>query len=177
MSNNATSDPKDSGIGDITFKSLILISVVVTAIQVISGYLIYVSLSNWNDRGSFGDMFGAVGTLFSGLAFAGVICAIFLQRAELKLQHNELEMTRQELTRSAEAQEKSEQALSDQVYLLAISNYLSVEVQRMAKYEEGSLSYQEAAERIARLEREVLEIIERKRLTQSIEARNFEAKN
>mgnify|MGYP000028694230 CR=1 FL=1 len=49
------------------------------------------------DRGSFGDMFGAVNALFSGLAFAGVIIAILLQKNELSLQRKELELTRDEL--------------------------------------------------------------------------------
>ena len=30
------------------------------------------------DRGAFGDMFGAVNALFSGLALAGVVIAIFM---------------------------------------------------------------------------------------------------
>lgn len=40
--------------------------------------------------GEFGDMFGAVNALFSGLAFAGVVYAIFLQRMDLALQRTEL---------------------------------------------------------------------------------------
>jgi hypothetical protein len=47
--------------------------------------------------GTFGDMFGSVNALFSGLAFAGVILAIFMQRDELSLQRQELEATRSEL--------------------------------------------------------------------------------
>lgn len=50
-----------------------------------------------NERGIFGDMFGAVNALFSGLAFAGVVYAILLQRKELKLQRQELALTRKEL--------------------------------------------------------------------------------
>ena len=42
-------------------------------------------------RGVFGDSFGVVNALFSGLAFAGVICAILLQQKELALQRKELE--------------------------------------------------------------------------------------
>jgi uncharacterized membrane protein YgaE (UPF0421/DUF939 family) len=70
-------------------------------------------------------MFGAVNTLFSGLAFAGVIYAIFLQRRELELQRNELEMTRAELKRSAEAQEKSESALASQAHALTLTAKLN----------------------------------------------------
>lgn len=56
-----------------------------------------VSLYSLKDRGTFGDMFGAVNALFSGLAFAGIIIAIFLQRDELELQRRELSETRKEL--------------------------------------------------------------------------------
>ena len=44
--------------------------------------------------GTFGDLFGSINALFSGLAFLGVICAILLQRKELKDQRKELELTR-----------------------------------------------------------------------------------
>ena len=47
-----------------------------------------------NGAGEFGDMFGGVNALFSGLAFAGVIYAILLQRRELQLQREELALTR-----------------------------------------------------------------------------------
>lgn len=65
-------------------------------------------------RGTFGDMFGAVNSLFSGLAFAALIFTVFMQREELSLQRKELKYTRQELRRSAEAQEASEKALRAQ---------------------------------------------------------------
>ena len=49
------------------------------------------------ERGTFGDMFGAVNALFSGLAFAALIYTINLQRTELRLQRLELSLTRGEL--------------------------------------------------------------------------------
>jgi hypothetical protein len=67
-----------------------------------------------DERGTFGDMFGAVNALFSGFAFLGVTYAILLQRTELSLQREELSLTRQELQKSTDAQEKSEVALSKQ---------------------------------------------------------------
>lgn len=44
----------------------------------------------------FGDTAGAVNGLFSGLAFAGVIYAIFMQRDELEMQRKELSDQKQE---------------------------------------------------------------------------------
>ncbi len=76
-------------------------------------------------RGQFGDKFGAINSLFSGLAFAGIIFTIFLQKRELSLQRQELKDTREELQRAADAQEKSEIALSRQAENLKISAKLS----------------------------------------------------
>lgn len=53
-----------------------------------------------------GDAFGGLNTLFSGLAFIGVIYAILLQQEELGLQRQELEETRKELKKAAEAQKE-----------------------------------------------------------------------
>lgn len=65
-------------------------------------------------RSQFGEMFGGINALFTGLAFLGVIFTVLLQKEELRLQRKELELTRKELTRTAEAQEKSEKALTKQ---------------------------------------------------------------
>ncbi len=62
-------------------------------IWILSGLLLY----NIKDRGTFGDMFGAVNSLFSGLAFIGVIFAVLLQKKELELQRKELNLTREEI--------------------------------------------------------------------------------
>ncbi|QDU17472.1 hypothetical protein CA11_53140 [Gimesia maris] len=45
-------------------------------------------------QGAFGDKFGSVNTLFSGLAFAGVLFTIFLQSRELSATRSELKLTR-----------------------------------------------------------------------------------
>ena len=46
---------------------------------------------NLPDRGLFGDMFGGINALFAGLALAGVVVAIILQRQELNNQKREFE--------------------------------------------------------------------------------------
>ncbi len=56
----------------------------------------YFILVNNDNRGTYGDMYGAVNALFSGLAFAGIIFTIILQSNELKLQREELQETRKE---------------------------------------------------------------------------------
>jgi hypothetical protein len=94
-----------------SYRPLLFLALIVLLLWAASGLLLY----GHPDRGTIGDMFGAVNALFSGLAFAGVVYAIFLQRRELELQREELRATRVELSRSAEAQEKSERALVQQV--------------------------------------------------------------
>ncbi|MBE0599481.1 MAG: hypothetical protein IH614_19755 [Desulfuromonadales bacterium] len=95
-------------------------------------------ISDWPTRGQFGDMFGAVNALFSGLAFAGVVLAIVLQRQELSLQREELKMTREELKRSAEAQEKSEEALRKQAASLKTAARLSA-ITTLLQHIEGEI--------------------------------------
>ena len=75
------------------YKVPIILIVGVIAVWFLSAVLLY----DKEDRGSFGDMFGGVNALFSGLAFAGVIYAIYPQRSELELQREELGLTRKEL--------------------------------------------------------------------------------
>ncbi len=82
-------------------------------------------LPDWTSRGQFGDLFGSVNGLFSGLAFAGLIYTIMLQREELGLQRNELELTRTELSRTAAAQELSEKSLKAQVEIVRDSGRMA----------------------------------------------------
>ena len=45
--------------------------------------------TNITDKAAFGDTFGAVNALFTGLAFAGLLFTIFLQQREIKLQRED----------------------------------------------------------------------------------------
>lgn len=75
------------------FTGLILLLLAVLLVWAISGWALY----SVPDRGTLGDMFGAINALFSGLAFASLVYTIFLQRRELALQRQELSLTRTEL--------------------------------------------------------------------------------
>nr|WP_320020905.1 hypothetical protein [uncultured Draconibacterium sp.] len=108
-----------------SFKPLITLGIIILVIWLLSFGAVFYSIDNWTERGTFGDLFGGINSLFSGLALAGIIYTIFLQRKELNLQRLELIETRKELHRSAEAQEKSEQALAKQVEIMNQSAILS----------------------------------------------------
>ncbi|QDH23467.1 putative phage abortive infection protein [Saccharibacillus brassicae] len=62
-----------------------------------------VAMFSYDDRGTFGDMFGSINTLFSGFAFGGIIYTIYQQRAEFRLQREELRLQREEVARANEA--------------------------------------------------------------------------
>lgn len=66
--------------------------------------VVVATFSGWAERGQFGDMFGGINAIFSGLAFASLAYALYLQRRELSLQRLELALTRRELAKQAAAQ-------------------------------------------------------------------------
>ena len=70
--------------------------------------------TNGAAAGQFGDKFGAVNALFSGLAFAGLIVTLLMQREELALQRDEMKQMREQYERTATAQEASEKVFQKQ---------------------------------------------------------------
>jgi hypothetical protein len=104
---------------------LTILIILVVIIWALSGLFIIYAMDNWSDRGTFGDLFGAVNGLFSGLAFAGLIYTIVLQKRDLQMQRDEIRMNRTELKKSAKAQVKSEKALTEQVEQMKITSKLN----------------------------------------------------
>ena len=97
------------------FKTLSVVTLIGIPLVVVA-YLIFITVVTWpisefsiNKAGAFGDSFGILTSLFSGLAFSGVIITALLQREELKLQRKELEENRVELSKSAIAQARTAQ--------------------------------------------------------------------
>jgi hypothetical protein len=76
--------------------NLLKIIVILWLLSWIVSYLLFRG-DAWVTRGQFGDSFGAINALFSGLGFGGIIYTIMLQANQLKLQRNELELTRNAL--------------------------------------------------------------------------------
>jgi hypothetical protein len=115
----------------LTLRFIILAACAIVVVWALGGALIYFTQAP-ADRGSFGEMFGAISALFSGLAFAGVICAILLQREDLALQRTELQLTREEHAISAEAHRAAAKSLAEQACLqlrLAQLNALTAQLQ------------------------------------------------
>ena len=84
-------------------------------------------IDNPTDQGTFGDMFGAVNALFSGLAFAGLIVTLIYQKEELKLQRDELAETRKELQGQREEFEEQNKTLKRQRFENTFFNMLSLQ--------------------------------------------------
>lgn len=90
---------------------------------------------SWEKSNQFGGMFGGIGALFSGLALAGVVVAVLMQKEELELQREELAATREELKRSTEAQTASSQALTIQVEVMQLTARLNALASLLDFYE------------------------------------------
>ncbi|PTS80433.1 hypothetical protein DBR07_02755 [Aeromonas sp. HMWF036] len=69
--------------------------------------------------GEIGDLYGSLNTLFSGLAFAGVIISIVMQSAELK-------STRKEMKEQGGQFEKQTEAMKKQVFESSFFNMLTL---------------------------------------------------
>lgn len=79
----------------ITTSNIIIGIIIVIFLWISSGFFVHYVIGS-SDRGTFGDMFGAINALFSGLALFGIIVSIMIQQRELKLQQEELVETRVE---------------------------------------------------------------------------------
>lgn len=123
-------------------KSRLWIWIVLAIIGVIaawglSWWLINKNIDCSTERGTFGDMFGAVNALFSGLAFAGLIVTLLYQKEELKLQREELAQTREELKGQREEFEEQNKTMKRQRFENTFFNMLSLQQEIVA-----NLSYE-----------------------------------
>lgn len=149
---------------------LYILLIIVFIIWILSLFILPLFYPELSNRGLFGDSFGAINSLFSGLAFAGIIFTILLQKKELALQRQELKDTRKELERSATAQEKSEtqqKRQSDNLKITAKLNALSSLVDFYSNIEAKTKNLDSNKHKNAILEQEryinrIKEILERK---------------
>ena len=111
---------------------IILAIIGVIAAWAISWWLINRNIDCPTERGTFGDMFGAVNALFSGLAFAGLIVTLLYQKEELKLQREELAQTREELKGQREEFEEQNKTLKRQRFENTFFNMLSLQQEIVA---------------------------------------------
>ncbi|MBE6197308.1 MAG: hypothetical protein E7141_01375 [Rikenellaceae bacterium] len=118
-------------------KSRLWIWIVLAIIGVIAAWGLSWWLINKNidcsiERGTFGDMFGAVNALFSGLAFAGLIVTLLYQKEELKLQREELKETRNELNAQKLEFQEQNKTMKRQRFENTFFNMLSLQQEIVA---------------------------------------------
>lgn len=83
--------------GKSHFSLFVALVIGVVVLLIIYGVVVRLFFSAWTDSGVFGDTFGAINALFSGLAFAGIVFTLIIQRREQAAQRAELESHRKEL--------------------------------------------------------------------------------
>lgn len=95
------------------FKNLAFI---IASVFLIYPLIIFIFWGKWESGGLFGDSFGMITSLFSGVAVILLIITLIIQKKEYKITRSEFELSRK-------AQELSQQALSKQVDVLSIQQY------------------------------------------------------
>lgn len=78
---------KENDEGNIPFYVALAIIFILTVLGLT--YMLQIS-SSYDDRGTFGDMFGFANALFTGLSVVGLIATILLQRKDINIQREEL---------------------------------------------------------------------------------------
>lgn len=78
------------------FNLLYFLFFIVLCLWLIGWLLMDILIDTSTARGTFGDKFGSINSLFSGFALAGIVYTVYLQKKELSLQRLELEQTREE---------------------------------------------------------------------------------
>jgi hypothetical protein len=115
----------------VTLMPFIWACVLIGGIWAVSWGLIVWGIEDWQDRGTFGDMFGAANCLFSGMALAGVVYAILLQRSQVLLQVEDLEATREELRQTKEVHKSQVEGADDHARtrstLILLTDFFSFE--------------------------------------------------
>ncbi|MDT0123890.1 hypothetical protein Q9R46_14610 [Paenibacillus sp. RRE4] len=82
--------------------------------------------------GTFGDMFGGVNALFSGLAFVGLIYTILLQKQDLALQTKAIKDQTTETTRTANELERQRKLLYFQLVVAHVNELIAIKNKKIA---------------------------------------------
>jgi len=122
----------------------------------------------WWDRfgtplspGTAGDMFGALTSLFTGLAFAGVIITMLMQNEDLELQRRELQETREEIKGQKEQLIQQNKFIAKQNFENTFFQMLAQFNQLIADIEVESMTGRDALGRICRKFRNTIQLHER----------------
>ena len=147
----------------------------VLLLWIFSAFVIYLYGDSWSERGTIGDMFGAVNALFSGLAFAALLFTIIMQREEMMLNREEIILNRRSITASSLAQKESQDILIKQVEQMHLSAKMNA-IQTLITYYnseiEHPLNSEEVIAKAKAKSKELITMIDR--LIEEIEDSNIE---
>lgn len=112
--------------------NIALISIAVLLVIFVLWYLNFYLLKGKNptERGTFGDMFRVVNSVFSGLAFAGILISLIFQWVQLKSQNNDIAISMKIQEKSATALERQAENLKKTAILYALQaklNFYTIE--------------------------------------------------
>lgn len=93
--------------GTFGWRALAGLAAGIVAIQAGTYAAMFLTIGDTAARGQFGDAFGFVNALFSGLGFAGLICTLSLQRTQITAQQDEAAIIHREATAALTNQQRS----------------------------------------------------------------------
>lgn len=99
----------------------------VLIVMLISVLCIFRCIDSWEHRGQFGDLFGVVNALFSGLAFAGLIITIRQQHKDLEYQRTAIHQTNLEMQSQTVEFEKQNDTLKQEQFESTFFKMLEVQ--------------------------------------------------
>ena len=117
-------------------KNLLSVMIIMVLVLFLTNLCLIFLPFDENERGTFGDQFGAVNALFSGLAFAGLIYTIILQRHDLKLQRRDLRLQREELALTRKEMEEQTAEFEKQNETLKIQRFENTFFNMMSQFQE-----------------------------------------
>lgn len=94
------------------------LAIVVIVLEVVSTLVIYKFSKDWSIASNFGESFGAANSLFSGLALAGIVCTLLLQKKALEEQRAQFLKADEESLRTQSDRAKTHEMLYKQVEAL-----------------------------------------------------------
>jgi len=79
---------------DKYFKYFIIIAIVIVIVSIAFPFVVNHFFCNWTTSGAFGNTFGTLNAIFSGITIAGLIVTLLMQRKELQNQRKEFSIDR-----------------------------------------------------------------------------------
>ncbi len=102
-------------------------------------------VNSFKTRGQYGDSYGAVNALFTGLAFAGLIFTILLQHREIRLQRLDFSEQLREMQLSRSEVERQSLLQARQIYLSEVEVTMKPLAVQIELIKLKGLQYNEAA--------------------------------